>query len=453
MSVLDIAISCGVAPKRVSSVKGGEYASACPMCGGNDRFRVWPIQGEHGAWWCRGCGKGGDALQLLREAKGMSFKEACDYLGKQAPRRTMTRGKTPREPKAQGPDFIPREITDPTELWRSRAEAFTEWAHKVLIKHTAQLAWLAGRGITIATVERFRLGWNPEDLWREKSAWGVEDNGKKLWLPEGLVIPWTVDGRIHRLRIRRPAPDAEPRYYVVPGSGMAPMMIRPDSLSGRGRAAWLIVESELDAILVSQDAGEIIGAASLGNSTAKPDGELYEALKGAACILNALDNDAAGAKAWKWWQTHFVQAERWPVPQGKDPGDYRKGGGDIRAWVLAGLPLGLRPAPAVERSEETKQPEVNTQKGDHIADAGKMVENEKPQIQELTPNVPPDKKAGLPAGDLIDTDLAPYVVSVVNFPCGHKVTTYMPIGQRYTAPCFKCLPEQKKTERKVKTWM
>ena len=449
MSVLDIAISCGVAPKRVSSVKGGEYASACPMCGGNDRFRVWPVQGEHGAWWCRGCGKGGDALQLLRDAKKMSFKEACDYLGKQAPRRTITRGKTPREPKAQGPDFIPREITDPTELWRSRAEAFTEWAHKVLIKHTAQLAWLAERGITIETVERFRLGWNPEDLWREKPAWGVEDNGKKLWLPEGLVIPWTVDGRMHRLRIRRPAPDAEPRYYVVPGSGMAPMMIRPDSLPGRGRAAWVVVESELDAILVSQDAGALAGTASLGNSTAKPDGELYEALKGAACILNALDFDAAGAKAWKWWQTHFVQAERWPVPQGKDPGDYRKGGGDIRAWVLAGLPLGLRPVPPVIASE-AKQPQ-ETPQSDHIAAAGNMIESElKQDVQfaNLRKLEAPDE----------DAHLTPFYADTVKCKCGRSLDFYGPVGHpSYRGPCSKCLlnlpSPQFGSSKKRKSWM
>ncbi len=443
MSVLDIAISCGIIPKRVSSVKGGEYASACPMCGGNDRFRVWPVQGEHGAWWCRRCGKGGDALQLLRDAKGMSFKEACDYLGKQTPRRTMTRGKTPRAPKGQAPDFIPREITDPTELWRSRAEAFVEYAHKVLLENMQQLAWLADRGITTETVKRFNLGWNPEDLWREKPVWGVEENGKKLWLPEGLVIPWSVDGRMHRLRIRRPASDAEPRYYVVPGSGMAPMMIWSDSLQGKGRAAWIIVESELDAILVSQDAGELVGAASLGNSTAKPDGVLYEALKESAYILNSLDFDTAGAKGWKWWQTHFVQAERWPVPQGKDPGDYRKQGGDIRAWVLAGLPLGLRPAPVVARNEDTKHPEEKPPAADHFADPGKIIENETPLA----------KKAGLPTDESLGANLTPYVIDMVRFPCGHEVTTYMPVGQRYTAPCLKCLPEQKRTERKVKTWM
>jgi phage/plasmid primase-like uncharacterized protein len=50
--------------KHVSANKGGEYHSPCPVCGGNDRFHVWPNQdggetaqraGVPGTWWCRAC--------------------------------------------------------------------------------------------------------------------------------------------------------------------------------------------------------------------------------------------------------------------------------------------------------------------------------------------------------------------------------------------------------------
>jgi len=29
--------------KRVATTGGGEYAGPCPMCGGRDRFRKWPL--------------------------------------------------------------------------------------------------------------------------------------------------------------------------------------------------------------------------------------------------------------------------------------------------------------------------------------------------------------------------------------------------------------------------
>ena len=359
MNTLDIAYDCNLQAKKVASTHGGEYASACPVCGGNDRFRVWPNNGEHGTWWCRSCDKGGDAIELLRFAKGMSFKEACEHLGKQPA--AHSRSRTFRAPKPQAADFIPVTIADPVELWQAKAAAFVEYCHKALLANIDQLAWLRQRGITQDTIKRFRLGWNDKNIWRKRSTWGVEDKTVKekdgtekvmdlLGLYAGLVIPYIVDGSIHRLRIRRPEGDV--RYYVVPGSGMAPMTIQANRSTANSKAAWVIVESELDAILVAQDAGDIVGTAALGAVSIKPDDTLKKNLDVSAHIMVALDADKAAAKAWPWWGEHFSQADRWPVPQGKDPGDYRKAGGDIRAWVLAGLPPGLRPAPTRDGSPD-----------------------------------------------------------------------------------------------------
>lgn len=64
--------------RRVSSTNGGEYAGPCPFCGGYDRFRVWPGKGRY---WCRGCGRSGDAIQYLRDFYGLSFTEARRALG------------------------------------------------------------------------------------------------------------------------------------------------------------------------------------------------------------------------------------------------------------------------------------------------------------------------------------------------------------------------------------
>ena len=65
--------------KKVSSTNGGEYAGACPWCGGEDRFRVWP---EEGRFWCRSCEKRGDAIpHYLRDKRGLTFPEACNALG------------------------------------------------------------------------------------------------------------------------------------------------------------------------------------------------------------------------------------------------------------------------------------------------------------------------------------------------------------------------------------
>lgn len=56
-----------------------EWAGPCPFCGGVDRFCVWPSDNKY---WCRGCNKKGDAIQLLRDLEGMSYREACEALGR-----------------------------------------------------------------------------------------------------------------------------------------------------------------------------------------------------------------------------------------------------------------------------------------------------------------------------------------------------------------------------------
>ena len=85
MTILDLLREDGHELKRVGSTNGGEWAGACPSCGGTDRFRVWPLENGAGRWWCRQCKKTGDAIQYLRDFRGMDFKAARSYLGKPVP--------------------------------------------------------------------------------------------------------------------------------------------------------------------------------------------------------------------------------------------------------------------------------------------------------------------------------------------------------------------------------
>jgi hypothetical protein len=73
--------------KFVASTNGGEYAGPCPVCGGKDRFRVWPREGAGGRFWCRQCGKSGDLIEYLRWNRNMTFRDACRIAGKALPLR------------------------------------------------------------------------------------------------------------------------------------------------------------------------------------------------------------------------------------------------------------------------------------------------------------------------------------------------------------------------------
>ncbi len=328
-----------------SSVRGPEYHGPCPVCGGNDRFHLWPEQGT-GSFWCRGCEKGGDLVEFYRWRDGVGYKDACQRAGIDA--KTYAAQSTPStKNNTTSALFVPRSADPVLPAWSEHAAKFADWCHLQLLNTPNQLAWLAARGIDADLVAQFNLGWNPVDTWRAREAWGLptllrgDGKPKKLWLPQGLIIPQSIDNTVARLRIRRP--DGEPKYYVVPGSSREPFVTGTES-------AYVVVESELDAISLHGAAGDLVGCVAMGNSTAKPTAALWMLLQRSIHISVSLDSDApkknqqtgkmeaAGASASRWWLTNVPTAERVPMIGGKDPGEAYQNGVNLRAWVLAGLP-------------------------------------------------------------------------------------------------------------------
>lgn len=338
MNLLELT-SMYVQLRKASTTNGGEWHGPCPWCAGADRFHVWPEQNQgKGGFWCRSCNRGGDSITFLREKEGMTYKEACAALN------IRIYDNAPRQEYKQQ-EFQPRQCDDPVQLWQQHAEKLVAWAQENLKKNQAVIDWLTSRGIPPASAEQYRLGWNPgdngKDLFRARKAWGLEEilkeNGKPkmLIIPRGLVIPYITDGVIQRIKIRRPeehrTKEWDLPYYVLPGSSQATMICAPE------RIAFVVVEAELDAIACATSQ-PYVGSVAVGSSHAKPDTAAYQNLKRAVQILNSLDYDQAGTGGGKWWAEHWGgKCERWPVPQGKDPGDYARLGNNLGEWLEKGV--------------------------------------------------------------------------------------------------------------------
>jgi len=333
MSLLDLLKEDNIQPKRKSSTHGGEYKSPCPKCGGKDRFIYWPNHPEGESWWCRQCNKGGTAVNYLVHIRNMSYSDACKSLGITPSHRASNYIRHRWEPQApQDP---------PSELWQKQAKGILRWSQGILwdVHYVKIKEWLLNeRGLTEETVKQAGLGWIPQDYYADRESWGLPESfneqgrNTKLRLPVGLVIPCINDGQLLRIRIRRNSPsDDDGKYYIVSGSSMTPMTLGNDNV-------FILVESELDAILLHQEAGDLITAIALGSADTKPDSGLYERLKEADKILVSLDSDEAGAKsAWDFWMDHFPQATRWPVIKGKDPTEAYLNGLNLRKWIIAGI--------------------------------------------------------------------------------------------------------------------
>ena len=107
---------------------------------------------------------------------------------------------------------------------------------------------------------------------------------------------------------------------------------------GNTNNCFVIVESELDGILLNQEAWDQIGVIALGSVSIRPDLDTHERLIKSKLILVSLDFDQAGAKrSRQWWLKVYPQAKRWPVPVGKDPGEAYQQKLNLRKWIEAGL--------------------------------------------------------------------------------------------------------------------
>ena len=340
----------------------------------------------------------------------MSFREACAELNVDLAARLDDVGNPSPPPQYTKPVFEPVTYGSPADLWQEKAEKFVSWAQTRLLENSTVISWLAARGIDAKAARNFRLGWNPgepaavtrqeNDLYRPRKSWGLpeilKDDGrpKMLWLPRGLVIPYVIDGIIYRIRIRRP--EGEPRYYVLPGSSMSTMIIEPT------RRAFVVVESELDAITVAA-ANTLAGSVALGSASTKPDSEAFTVLQAAIKILNALDYDRAGKNAIAWWDEQFKNIKRWPVPQGKDPGEAFQMGRDLDSWIRSGLP------PVMTITEGKRPP------------GGEMI---RPAIS--------DRKPAVPLTDLPTVDIPEAVIELLDILGRNPGVKIINTAERYT---------------------
>jgi DNA primase len=414
--ILELLQSDGNVINRVATTGGGEYAGACPFCGGNDRFRVWPEQGEHGRWWCRQCGRGGDAIQYLRDCRKMSFREACEYVGKE-----INSFPTPLSSRrTTSPKWSPREALLPIDLWQDRAKRLIEESEQFLFSAYSfaqrMLEWLKERrGLSEETIRAYRLGLQPTNRFERHEQWGLDpdlkEDGtpKKILIPRGLTIPFCQDDEVYRIRIRRPKSDLKSnkdnRYHTLRGSSSKPMILEPD------REVQVVLESDLDAMLLVQEAHGLVGAVSLGSAQKTPDEEAAALLRRIRLILVALDDDDAGGKAaWDWWLNHFPQARRWPPIEGKDPGDMWAAGVNLRDWIEAGIDYYAQET-AAPSGEEVQSPP--SQVGEAIMPIPSFFEGDHKELQ-----VPLVQEHTLEAiGDLARKPQAPEHVTC--FECDH----------------------------------
>lgn len=147
VDVLALVRSRGFEPKRHGTEK---WAIACPLH--SDAEASFIITPRKNLWHCFGCGKGGSAIDLVKELDGLSTGEAIRKLASSSG--SFVRPVLPAEPERT-------RTTQQQKLLNKAAEFY----HKALFKYPEGRAYLKARGLhEAALLETFRIGYANETI-------------------------------------------------------------------------------------------------------------------------------------------------------------------------------------------------------------------------------------------------------------------------------------------------
>ncbi len=304
------------------------WAYPCPFHHGRKpSFTVW-----RNGWRCwSDCNESGDAISFVQKYHGLTFADACAWLGGKATLNTVAKRVQPRH-EAQ------IELTEPpSQEWQGHALQVIEWAQMQLLDGDPRgLQYLYRRGLDDMSIGMARLGYIParDDQERQygrivDTSWRKSD-GKPVRVPCGVVIPHYEQGIIWNIRVRRAV---DPKYMGVSGGARCLYLSR----HVQPGLPVLVCEGEFDALMAWQAAGDLISPVALASaSNAQINPRWYSALIGAPLILARMDEDAAGSKALAKLRAISYAVRPVQVPVGKDINDfYREVGEDgFRAWVM-----------------------------------------------------------------------------------------------------------------------
>lgn len=246
-----------------------------------------------------------------------------------------------------------------------------EFAQRCLWKTTQgheMLAYLKSRGIDGEMAEQARLGYMPmrkDGTWHMDTfeTWGIDPDSLRedqrarggVRVPNGLIIPWMEGDQLWKIAIKRPGERMD--YGQVLGSGEG--MYGIDTVAPGVPA--MMVEGELDALSVMQEASDLISIVATGSTTRGRLARWETDLALAKFVLQSFDSDDAGEEGAQYWLRMLARSMRWATQLWKDPNDLLRsqpnGICTLRQWVQYGLEaanieFGHAPTPTLAREIE-----------------------------------------------------------------------------------------------------
>ena len=310
---------------------GRRFTGLCPFH--SEKSPSFSVNAEQGLYYCFGCQAKGDIITFVREIEHTDFVGAVETLAGKA-------GITLRYTDQNESESRRRRATLVAAM-----EKAVDWYHDRLMTGAdagPARGYLRSRGFTRETVERYRLGWAPDDWDQLVTALKLPDDvvkeaglgfrnrrGRQQDSFRGRVLfpifdaggdPVAFGGRI--------LPGAEGAKYI--NSHESPIYSKSRVLYGLNWAKASIVRA--DEVIICEGYTDVIAFAEAGLDravatcgTALTESHVQILRKYARRVVLAFDADAAGQAAaerfYEWERTFEIDVAVAALPKGVDPAD------------------------------------------------------------------------------------------------------------------------------------
>lgn len=303
---------------------GRNYRGLCPFHA--ERSPSFYVSPDRQAYHCFGCGAGGTAITFVMEYEKLDFPEAVKFL---AQRLGIPVEKEQRGGKGQETLY---------QVCEQASRFYEEW----LTKSKEAQAYIEKRGLSWATIKRFRLGFAPggnilrgsarrlgftEEMLLRAGLLIKKDDGLIDYFRERIIFPiFSISGKICGFG-GRIINEGEPKYLNSPDS---PIFRKGEILYGIFQAKHylheeppILVEGNFDLLSVV-DRGINNVVASMGTALTPAQALLIRRYNRRVFLL--YDGDEAGKKACRRSLDTLLAAGIDPeivlLPSGSDPDSY-----------------------------------------------------------------------------------------------------------------------------------
>ncbi len=285
-SLADVVEAAGVQLRGRGRVRQG----VCPFH--QESEGSFTVYADTSRFYCFGCGVGGDVLDFIQRAEGLTLPEAIQRLGGGTGlgASPVVRSRTQAAPRRTAAPVVPQRDL-------AALSAATRFYLRSMLQSAEAREYLGSRGIGFDTACRLGLGYAPGDgLRRYLEAYGFGGErirASGLFTERGerfagmAVVPDLASGRVRWLVGRAIDPERTPRFQALPG---------PKPVLGLGRLgaapSWAVLtEGVFDWLALTQWG---LPAVALGTQGME---RVAASLRGCSRVFLAFDSDGAGREA------------------------------------------------------------------------------------------------------------------------------------------------------------